>query len=115
MHMTTVLLLDDERSFNDDREALVARSTDEAIELTDDLCALDELWLDFVLSGSDSTTDFLRYLHGRMHNGNPLELRKVFIHTSSWNAVGLLKHWLNMLKVSEDRIERVEHQDFLHK
>lgn len=115
MHMTTVLLLDDERSFNDDREALVARSTDEAIELTDDLCALDELWLDFVLGGSDSTTDFLGHLVRRQHNGNPLELRKVFIHTSAWNAVGLLKRWLGMLNVPEDRIERVEHQDFLHK
>lgn len=87
----TVLLLDDERSFKDARECLVARSTWEAIELTDAMTALDELWLDYVLQGTDSTDEFLSHLRRRKWDGNPLVLKKVYIHTSAYAAVGLLK------------------------
>lgn len=109
----TVLLLDDERDFKDGRETLVARSSDQAAELTKGLTELDELWLDYVLRGSDSTDQFLSMLRRRKLAGNPLVLRKVYIHTSSWSAVSLLMSILTEdLDVAAENIERVEHRQF---
>jgi hypothetical protein len=107
--MGAVLLLDDERSFADGRESLVAKSVQAAITATDDLTELDELWLDFVLIGPASD-EFLMHLSDRKRNGNPLTIKKVYIHTSSWDAVGLLKMYLNDLDVGE--VEVVNHQDY---
>lgn len=109
----TVLLLDDERSFKDNRECLVARSTWEAIELTDSMSELDELWLDYVLQGTDSTDEFLSHLRRRKWDGNPLILNKVYIHTSAYAAVGLLKTILLSIDVDEDNIMVVDHRDYM--
>ena len=110
----TVLLLDDERDFKDARETLVARSTDEALALTEGLTELDELWLDYVLRGSDSTDQFLSALRRRKLAGSPLKLKKVYIHTSSFMAVSLLMSILTEdLDVPEGSIERVNHKEYL--
>lgn len=108
-----VLLLDDERDFKDGRKTLVARSSDQALELTENLTELDELWLDYVLRGSDSTDQFLSALRRRKLSGSPLTLHKVYIHTSSWSAVSLLVSILTEdLDVPEGNIVRVEHREF---
>lgn len=109
----TILLLDDERSFKDDRDALVALSTAEAITLTDGLTELDELWLDYVLKGSDTTDRFLAHLVTRQKSGNPLQLHTVFIHTSSSSAVELLEDYLEDLNVPQESIRRVSWADSL--
>lgn len=109
----TILLLDDERSFKDEREALVALSTDEAITLTDGLAELDELWLDYVLKGSDTTDRFLAHLVSRQKSGNPLRLNTVFIHTSSFSAVELLEDYLEDLNVPQENIHRVQWDESL--
>jgi hypothetical protein len=109
----TVLLLDDERSFKDGRSSLVARSTFEAIKFTDALTELDELWLDYVLIGTDSTDEFLFHLLNRKRNGNPLALRTVYIHTSSYMAVGLLKQLLTNLGVAETDMHVVDHKEYM--
>ena len=108
----TVLLLDDERDFLDGRVTLVARSTDEAVELTEAIDELDELWLDYVLKGWDSTDQFLATLVKRKRAGRPLRLKKVFIHTSSFSAVSLLNDYLAELEVSGEDIERVDHKAY---
>lgn len=105
------LLLDDERSFLDGRDILVARDVREAVELTDDLDELDELWLDYVLV-FDDTTDYLKELIKRKRSGRPLKIHKVYIHTSSWGAVGLIESWLSHLDVDKTQIERVNARDF---
>jgi hypothetical protein len=110
--MPTVLLLDDERSFKDGRETLVARSTNEAIELTESLFELDELWLDYVLRGSDTTDQFLMHLQQRTRANRPLLLKKVYIHTSSNSAVGLLQAYLSRLNVHPQDIVRVNHDQY---
>lgn len=109
----TVLLLDDERSFKDGRECLVARSTWEAINLTDGLTELDELWLDFVLKGTDSTDEFLSHLRRRKWDGNPLVINRAYIHTSAYGAVGLLESILLSLGVAEENIFVVDHRDHM--
>tara|TARA_B100001146_G_scaffold101880_1_gene90243 strand:+ start:512 stop:850 length:339 start_codon:yes stop_codon:yes gene_type:complete len=100
------LLLDDERSFRDGRDIMVARTVQEAVSLTEGLDELDELWLDYVLRFED-TTDYLRTLSDRAREGRPLKLHKVYIHTSSWGAVDLLKSWLSRLDVNMADVERV--------
>lgn len=107
------LLLDDERTFADKRECLVATSTEEAIELTKDMTELDELWLDYVLKRSDTTDNFLMHLVSRKRDDNALELHKVYIHTSSSSAVSLLQAYLEDLEISDDRIEIVNHEEHL--
>jgi hypothetical protein len=104
-----VLLLDDERDFKDGRSTLVARSTQEALELTKDLNELDELWLDYVLAGTDSTDDFLFALRKRE---TPLNIKQVYIHTSSFSAVSLLEMLLGSLNVDPKNIIRVNHTDY---
>jgi len=108
----TVLLLDDERSFKDGRSTLVARRSTDAADLVKDLTELDELWLDYVLIGSDSADEFLWHLITRKREGNPLTLHKVYIHTSSFMAVSLLEKLLADLDVPKESIERVNHQDY---
>lgn len=47
-----VLLVDDERSFKDERECVVVKSVAEAIEVTDSWDSVEELWLDYILLGT---------------------------------------------------------------
>lgn len=107
----TIFLVDDERTFTDGRECVVALSADEAINISEEWDEVDELWLDYVLKGFSSSDEFLFHLIRRKHNGRPLTIKKAYIHTSSWSAVGLLKQLLNDLGVED--VERVNWRDHL--
>lgn len=109
----TTLLLDDERTFADNRECLLAKSTDEAIALTENLNHIDELWLDYVLKRSDSTDEFLRHLVARKRQGNPLTISQVYIHTSAYMAISLLKQYLSNLGINEDNVHVVDHTQYM--
>lgn len=111
-----VLLVDDERAFADGRECVTARTVQEAINATENLDSLDELWLDYVLLGTDSTDEFLfRLVRERKYAGNPLKIHKVFIHTSAYGAISLLKDILGRLDVAEENITVVSWQEYLVK
>ena len=86
----TVLLLDDERSFIDDREHILARTVEEAIEATETLTEIDELWLDYILRRGD-TLPFLQYLRKRKEEGNPVKVNTLFFHSSSNSAIELVQ------------------------
>lgn len=86
-----VVLVDDERDFADGREAIVARSSNDAITLTDELVFVDELWLDFSLAGMDDVMAFLWHLVARFQEGNPLVVGKVVFHSSAYGAMDLIK------------------------
>lgn len=88
--MATIFLLDDERSFFDNRDAIVARTVEDAISKADNLKVIDELWLDFVLTCGD-TIPFLQYLEKRYSAGNPLEVRKLIFHSSAQIAKPLIE------------------------
>lgn len=90
--MTKILLIDDERDFVDGREATVIRSSWEAIEhFTESEQRYDEVWLDFILEGSDDIMPFVKFASEKLAEGKALNVGKFVIHTSSWSAVGLMK------------------------
>lgn len=97
----TVLLLDDERSFIDDREHILARTVEEAIEATDSLTVIDELWLDYILLRGD-TLPFLQYLRERKEAGNPVKVHKLYFHSSSNSAISLVKIYAAEAGIPED-------------
>jgi hypothetical protein len=59
-----MVLMDDVRGFRDQRTALVARSSPEALQFLDELkgAPIDHLWLDHDLVGTD-TVDPVVHLH----------------------------------------------------
>lgn len=88
----TIFLVDDERNFADGREAVIARSSWEAIEISDTLNEVDELWLDFNLTGSDDVMAFLWHLVTRKNEGNPLNVKRVIFHSAAFAAMSLIQH-----------------------
>ena len=56
-HATLTVLVDDVRGFKDERPALVARSSQEALRLLDELRGqrIDHLWLDHDLVDDDTS------------------------------------------------------------
>ncbi len=97
----TIFLIDDERTFKDAREdVVVAQSSYEAADLAEKLDSIEELWLDFFLIGSDDTGEFIKYLTERKDQGRELEVKKVFIHTSAWMMVPLMRMRLEQLGIT---------------
>lgn len=92
----TILLLDDERSFADSRDALVARTVDEAIEYAENLEVINELWLDFILMPGD-TIPFIRYLVSRAREGNVLPVERIIFHSSAIEAHSIVEYWVNLI------------------
>ena len=97
----TVLLLDDERSFIDDRKHILARTVDEAIAATEPLSEIDELWLDYILHRGD-TLPFLQYLRKRKDEGNPVKVNTLYFHSSSSSAIELVQIYAWEAGISED-------------
>ncbi len=91
-----VVLVDDLRSFRDERPALVARSSAAGVALLRELhepphdvrgrLTIDELWLDHDLGGADTIMPVVEYLQERAFSGDGLDVRAVFVHSA--NPVG---------------------------
>lgn len=101
----TILLVDKRRNFLDGRAALVARSSEEAIALSGKEIILDQLWLDYMLDGMDSSGNFLLHL---IRTGTKLDVGEVFLHTDSWGGVELMQLALKRLGVEQNRIKVVD-------
>lgn len=90
--MTKVIfLLDDERNFADGRDAIIARTTDEAIAAVANLNEIHELWLDFILDYGEDVMPFIWHLVNRHNAGNPVKIHRVIFHSSAWQARGLIE------------------------
>lgn len=88
----SILLIDDERDFRDGRDYKVIRSSAEAIEFfQNENPEFDEVWLDYILAGSDTMFDFAVFADNQACNGSPLKVKKFIIHTSSNSGYSLLK------------------------
>lgn len=87
----TILLIDDERSFTDKREAVVVRTVDAALAHIEANPNVDELWLDFIL-GIDSITDVLFALKRNQYNtgATVITANKVFYHSSSTTGYSIV-------------------------
>ena len=81
--MSTVVLIDDVRRFEDGRECLVFRTSAEAISGLQGLEAVDELWLDYDLGPEDDLRPVLAYLEGRLP-----ALAVLAVHIITSNPVG---------------------------
>lgn len=101
----TILLVDRKRNFVDGRVALVARTSDEAIALNHGVEKLDQLWLDYMLDGMDSSGDFLLHL---LKMNAKLDVKEVYLYADSWGGVELMQLTLKRLGVKKDCIQIVD-------
>ena len=82
------VLVDDVRDFKDQRPALVARSSPEALRLLDELEdeRIDHLWLDHDLTGKDNVDPVVNRLVQRARSGSPQNVGQIHIHTVNIGA-----------------------------
>jgi len=82
------VLVDDVRDFKDQRPALVARSSPEALRLLDELAdeRIDPLWLDHDLTGKDNVDPVVNRLVHRARSGSPQNVGQIHIHTVNIGA-----------------------------
>src|SRR6185436_5969737 len=88
------VLVDDVRRFRDGRPALVARSSQDAMKLLDELgdTRIDHLWLDHDLVGVDTIRPVIELLVQLARTGSPLNVGQIHIHSS--NVGG--GHWMGV-------------------
>ena len=79
------VLVDDVRGFKDQRPALVARSSPDALSLLDELEGerIDHLWLDHDLIGKDTIGPVVDLLVHRARMGSPLNVGQIHIHSAN--------------------------------
>jgi len=88
------VLVDEVRSFKDERPTLVARSSQEALTLLETLGdrRIDHLWLDHDLGGEDTIRPVIDLLVRLAHMGSPLDVGLVHVHTANVGA----GHWMRL-------------------
>ncbi len=89
--MLTVLI-DDVRWFRDGRDCKIARSSQRAIELLNNLKGrhIDELWLDHDLGGEDTIMPVVDLLYGEK-----FDVTKVWIHSSNPKGAVVMRQCLS--------------------
>jgi glutamate synthase domain-containing protein 2 len=88
------VLVDEVRSFKDERPTLVARSSQEARTLLEGLGdrRIDHLWLDHDLGGEGTIRPVIDLLVRLAHTGSPLDVGLVNVHTANVGA----GHWMRL-------------------
>jgi hypothetical protein len=88
------VLVDDVRGFRDERPALVARSSQEALTLLDELggTRIGNLWLDHDLVGDDTIRPVVNWMVQLASTGSPLNVGQIHIHSSNVGA----GHWMRL-------------------
>lgn len=91
---TMTVLVDDVRGFKDQRPALVARSSQEAVTLLEALGRqrIDHLWLDHDLGGEDTIRPVVELMVQLAMTGSGLDVGLVHIHTANIGA----GHWMRV-------------------
>jgi len=82
------VLVDDVRGFRDQRPALVARSSQEALNLLDELggMRIDHLWLDHDLVGEDTIRPVVDRMVQLASAGSPVNVGQIHFHSSNVGA-----------------------------
>lgn len=85
---TLRVLVDDVRVFRDGREALVARTSAEALTLLESLGGrrIDELWLDHDLVGDDTVQPLVDLLVAQAASGSPVPVGTILVHSANVRA-----------------------------
>lgn len=79
-----VVLVDDTRAFRDGRHCLVARSSEAAVKMLQDLRnrRIDHLWLDHDLGGDDTIWPAIRLLEAAHIEGRPFNIGVIHVQAS---------------------------------
>jgi hypothetical protein len=79
-----IVLVDDVRSFRDNRPCRLARSSVDGVALLHELRAhhIDELWLDHDLQGEDTIWPVVHLLDDAALAGEPFDVGIVYVHAS---------------------------------
>jgi hypothetical protein len=87
-HAPVTVLVDDVRGFKDGRPALIARSSQEALNLLEELgtTRIDDLWLDHDLIGDDTIRPVVEWMVHVARAGSPLKVGLVHVHTANVGA-----------------------------
>lgn len=93
--MANILLIDDERTFKDNRECVVATSSVEAIKQLSTGTVWDEVWFDFSLVRSDTIMNVLFFLNDEAGNATAPVIGLCRIHTSSFSGRDLIQEMLD--------------------
>lgn len=105
------VLVDDIRRFTDGRECILCRDSDDAVitleHLRDAATCVDELWLDYDLGGGRDVRPVLAALEKWSHEGQPLAVGRVLVHTSSSSGAALIKEACERLGYPARRIHDV--------
>lgn len=82
------VLVDDVRGFRDERPALVARSSQEALRLLEGFgrTRIDHLWLDHDLGGEDTIRPVVALMVQLARTASPLNVGQIHIHTANVGA-----------------------------
>ena len=93
-HLPLTVLVDDVRGLRDERPALVARSSQDALRLLDGLGGkrIDHLWLDHDLVGDDTIRPVVDRMVQLANAGSPLNVGQIHIHSSNVGA----GHWMRL-------------------
>ena len=88
------VLIDDVRGFRDERQATIARSSQDALGLLDELrtARIDHLWLDHDLAGDDTIRPVVDWMVELASTGSPLNVAQIHIHSA--NVGG--GHWVRL-------------------
>jgi hypothetical protein len=96
---TTVVLVDDLRSFVDGRRAEIARTSASGVELLNRYRdrRLDELWLDHDLGEDDTTWPVVEVLERAAFEERPFDIGIINVHSANpagaAKLVQVLRHW----------------------
>lgn len=107
-----IVVIDDLRSFTDGRDALYARSSQEALVLLDELAAtesvVDELWLGHDLGGFDTIRPVVLWLAERAATSTALPITAIYVHTANpSNADSMVRQ----LSLYYEKVSRIDAND----
>lgn len=97
-----ILVIDDLRNplewMKNDNDIVIARTSDDAMEILQGETAFDQIYFDHDLGGDDTTRPAALYLEELAYFGNAYPVGEVIVHTSNstggdWIVRGLKDHY----------------------
>lgn len=117
-HGPVVVLVDDLRSFRDNRDAQVFRTSRDALHYLTTLGEepIAELWLDHDLGDDDTISPVVELLQERAFNGAPMAVGVVYVHSmnppaAEWIRVGLERFGYRTVRTTTDELVSEELPD----
>lgn len=118
----TTFVIDDLRNFHDDRPAVIARTSKEALEYlhANENIHFTDVWFDHDLGEPEGKLDdvmsVVDYFNERAFNDNPVNVDTVYVHTSNPSGAkkivaGLERYGYNVYRVDAKLFFYVEEEE----